>query len=611
MAQLFGTIEAQCPPGSAWQHAGGWLSKRTVARMTFAALIVAASLATIGFNYFTVTRILHAPTRVPRLDEWAMIQEFILYKRGSPLFPILWSSYWGHRLVIPRLIFFANLQWASGASLTWLTFAIQSIQCALLCTLSWVLNGRRSRALFAVSVTLIVKLMFSPLQMENFVWNIQFMFPLVYAAASAAFLCLALSRDNGRLSLLLLCVTAAAIASYTMPNGLLVWPVLIAQAIYLKLKRSLTIAIALLGAVIFASYCWHYETPPLGLGAFGMLRHPLDAVMLVGLLLGGTLNSISLRLGIAVILLALAGAAYMLANALRDRSYRQSWLSALAAIIVFLFLSAASVVAGRLSPQWLADNTAVPSRYYTLTNTFWSALAILILYIFSHKPILYLYGHKPALALVGFYGALYLCLMFLNPRVQESAYEDWSDLFRGADAVGAALIVDAPDEKLLSVLWPLKPQRDDIVAFLRRERLAVFAEPRAAWQGRRVSELFPPAGPDRCIGGVERELPLNESAADGSWRVEGWAWDTSTNRGLEYLLIADPAGSVVGIARGGFRHRYFPGFFTDTPAVPVYHVRFPASEWLGYVRQPVKSRWTVYGLRPRMDRICMIEDRGN
>jgi len=151
--------------------------KRRSAHIIGASLLIAASAATLGLNCFTVMQIWHARSRVPWMDEWPFIQEFILYKRGSPLFPILWSSYWGHRLVIPRLIFLANLQWASGASLTWLTLAVQSILGAFLCALSWVLVGRQSRTLFAVSVTLTLNLMLSPLQMENFVWNPQFMFP--------------------------------------------------------------------------------------------------------------------------------------------------------------------------------------------------------------------------------------------------------------------------------------------------------------------------------------------------------------------------------------------------------------------------------------------------
>jgi len=578
------------------------LSRRTITRVLGNAAIAAALVATLRTNYFTVSEILRASTRVPWMDEWAMIQEFILYKRGSPLWPILWSSYWGHRLVIPRLVFFADMQWASRASLTWLTLTMQLVQVALLGALSWVLIGRRSRTLFAVSVAVILNLMLSPLQMENFVWSMQFMFPLVYAASGISFLCLALNRDRSHSILLVAGTLAAVVASYTMPNGILVWPVLIAQAIYLKLERRVTIAIGLLGAGIIASYCWHYQTPPLGLGAAGMLRHPVDAALLAARLLEGALNSIPWRLGIAATLLALAGGIYLGAGALRDRPPEQSWLSALAALVIFLLLSAASIVAGRLPAQWLAANTIMPSRYFTLIQVFWAALAILLLYILCLKP------RSPLV--IGFFGGLYLCLMFLKPQQQRSAAEDWSDFFRGADAAGAAFILDAPDEALLSLLWQSKPERDEMVEFLRRRHLAFFEESRAAWPGRRVSELFPRASADRCIGSVESALPLQDSAAGRSWRVEGWAWDTSANHGLEYLVIADPAGLVVGLARGGLRHRYLPGFFTDVPVAPVNHMRFPASEWLGYVRQPARSPWTVYGLPAHMDRICVIKGAG-
>jgi hypothetical protein len=120
-----------------------------------------------------------------------MIQEFILYKRAlqtgqPPSFRFGGRLTGAHRLVIPRLVLFANLQWAAWQSLTWLTFALQSIHIALLCVLSWALVGRRSRWLFALSVVAILNLMFSPAQLENFVWSIQFMFPLVHVAESLA-----------------------------------------------------------------------------------------------------------------------------------------------------------------------------------------------------------------------------------------------------------------------------------------------------------------------------------------------------------------------------------------------------------------------------------------
>jgi hypothetical protein len=566
------------------------------------AAIVAAFVATIRTNYFTLSKILHGSTRVPWMDEWAMIQEFILYKHGSPLWPILWSSYWGHRLVIPRLLFYADMQWASRPSMAWLTLAMQLVEIMLLCALSWLLIGRRSRALFALSVVVILNLMLSSLQMENFLWSMQFMFPMVYAAAGISFLCLALCRDKARSMFLAAGILAAAVASFTMPNGLLVWPILAAQAIYLKLERRLKIAVMLPGAAIIACYAWHYQRPPLGLSVPGMLRHPADAVTLVGFLLGAALNSIPLRLGIAVTLLAIVVGIYLGTGALRARPTDQSWLSALAAFAVFIVLSAASMVAGRLSNEFLAGgNVAVPSRYFTLIQAFWATLAVLVLYIVCRKP------RSPLI--ICFYGALYLCLMFFNPQRQEHEAEEWYDVFRGADAVGAALIEDAPDEQLLSLLWPAKSQREEIIEFLRQLHLAVLAEPRAAWPGRRISELFPRVT-DRCIGSVERALPLKDSAPETSWRVEGWAWDNSANRELDYLLIADPAGMVVGIARGGLHHRHVPGFFFDTPVVPVDHMRYPASEWLGYVHQPARSLWTVYGLLAPMNRLCVITDAG-
>ena len=266
------------------------------------------------------------------------------------------------------------------------------------------------------------------------------MFPLVFAASVIAFLCLALNGDNSRSIFVVVSLVAATVASYTMPNGLLVWPVLVAQAIYLKLNRKLIIAIALLGAGIIASYCWHYQSHSLGLGLFGMLRHPIDAAMLIAFLLGGTLNSISPWLGIAVTMAAVAGAVYMKAGALRNRPPQAAWLSALTALIAYLFLSAASVVSGRLLPQWITDNTNVPSRYFTLTQFFWAAIAVLVLYRFCRTP-------RPVL-LAGFYVALYLCLMFFNPQRQLDSAKDWSAFFQGVDALGAAFIVDAPDETL-------------------------------------------------------------------------------------------------------------------------------------------------------------------
>ena len=581
-------------------NGGSLLGRLTIARLIAGAAVAAALIATIEINFHTISEILRAPTRVPWADEWEVIQEFILYKQGNPLWPTLWASHWGHRFVVPRLVFFANLQWGSRASLIWLTCGLQLVQIAFLCILSWVLVGRKSRLLFGASVAAILSLMISPFQMENFIWSMQFTFPLVYLASGISFLCLALYSDRHRPVFLVVGALAAVVASYTMANGILVWPVLVAQAAYLKMPRRFTVTAALFGAGLIASYCWHYQLPPLGMGFMGMLRRPIDGTLLIALLLGAALKVLPLRFGIAATLMAIAGAIYTGVSALRDRNAPRSWLSALVAFHIFLLLAVASTVAGRMSPQWLAGNFEVPSRCFTLIQEFWCCTAILILYATCHLP--------RSRVLAGFYAVLYLCIMFPERRLLISAGEDWSDFFRGIDAVGAAFIVEAPDEKLLSILWPIKPQREEIVTFMRKKHLGVFAEPRSAWLGRYVLELFPVASADRCIGFIERILPLaDDSPARATWRIEGWAWNTTTDRGIDYLLIANPVGLVVGLARGGFRHGYFPGLFVDSPPAPLPdHTRFKTSEWLGYVGQPARSDWTVYGLAGRMDQVCVV-----
>lgn len=238
--------------------------KAPVFRLAGWAAAVVALAITLRFNIFTLVQISRAGTRVPWADEWLMVQEFASWKSGRQLWEILWLPYWGHRLVIPRAIFFADMRWASHAPLIWLTLAIQFAHIALLIALAWMLFGRASPIRFALSCAIVLNLMLSPAQMQNFTWSMQTMFPLVYAAGTAAILCFAVSRRTRPVLFLAAGLASAMAASLTMPNGILIWPVLVAQSIYLKFGRKVTSAVALLGAAVIGLYLWHYEMPALG-----------------------------------------------------------------------------------------------------------------------------------------------------------------------------------------------------------------------------------------------------------------------------------------------------------------------------------------------------------
>jgi hypothetical protein len=490
-------------------------------------------------------------------------------------------------------LFFADAKWFSLASLTWLTMLLQFVHIALLAALAWLLLWRKSLLLFLSAITVILNLMLSPFQMQNFVWGMQIMFPLVFVAATGAFLCLPLS-DRG--PFLALSVVLGLVSSYTMPNGILIWPVLALQSIYLKQNRRVTLALAGIGAAVIATYLWHYSrSPEIGMGVTGMLRHPVDASLLVGIIVGSPFR-LTLQADAAVGLAVIVATGYIFVRALLSRVQERKWFSALSAIILFLFLSSLSIVAGRLTLEnsRFVGKDYVQGRYFTMICLIWVSIALLLLSAEQQRTL------RTVSLCAG--GVVLACLMFTSLNRQGAEAADWAAFFKGVDAVGSAFLLDAPDEQLLSVLWPSNQGRDERVLFLRQQHLAMFHETRAQWPGQRISELFP-ASTHNCAGAIEKMADLGGA----SWRIEGWAWDAGAARAPADILLTDTTGRIIGLARGGLRHGYFPGFFVDAEPALAPHAQARDSEWLGYVRKG-DMPWTqvsLYGLF-RNDEICAI-----
>jgi hypothetical protein len=500
---------------------------------------------------------------------------------------------------MPRLLVLANERWASLTSLTYLSLSIHVAHIVLLLALVIRIFGRQTLALGILAGTILLDLMLAPLQMENFVWSLQIAFLLVYAAATVSIVLLTFSK--GRWPILASCIAFALISSYTMANGILLWPVLVALAAYLRLRRPVLILFGAIGGLVIASYVWHYQLPSLGMGVAGMVRDPLHSVALLGLVLAGPLDFISTPGGIVAALVALAIIAYLAIQALRDAAAPPG-LSALIAMLLFLLLTCLSIVAGRLDPRFLErphGNFILQSRHFTPIYLFWACVAPLVAYTCWNKR------RRPILA--GLFGLIFVWFLFGARGRQLSAAEGWPDFFVGVDAVGGAILLQVPDEQFLSVLWPAPAERDTLIAFLRHQHLAFFSEPRATWFGKSISELFPGEPGGGCSGEIEQSVKVG---ADGSWRVQGWAVDRKRGTAPKDILFTDANGRIVGFARGGLQHDYFPGLMVQTTSLPVpsLHAQSRRSEWLGYLRMSGDARKPgvrIYGLLPH-SRLCTV-----
>jgi hypothetical protein len=303
----------------------------------------------------------------------------------------------------------------------------------------------------------------------------------------------------------------------------------------------------------------------------------------------------TLRVDAAVGTVAMVAAGCVLVRALFSRIGERTWFAALFALLIFLFLSSLSVVAGRLTPDYLhfASKDLMPPRYFTLICLCWVSMALLVLSTFPVKTWL-----------VGAYGILFVCAMLTSKPRQVDSAADWADFFRATDAVGSGLLMDVPDEQLLSVLLPARTKREELTLFLRQRGLAMFHEPRANWIGKRVSDLFPSTR-GQCAGAVEKMVDLG-----GSWRVTGWAWSENASKPPDDILFTDSTGRVIGMARSGLRHGYMPGFLMEPQQPAPWHARLSGSEWLGYVKEGQDFQWTgveVYGAFRGQGKICSIK----
>lgn len=72
---------------------------RLASAIAFAALTLLLAGRMLWFLGLSVTNTLH-------YDQWPMLEEIRQHQSGQLGWSYLWAPYWGHRIVIPRLIFF-------------------------------------------------------------------------------------------------------------------------------------------------------------------------------------------------------------------------------------------------------------------------------------------------------------------------------------------------------------------------------------------------------------------------------------------------------------------------------------------------------------------------
>jgi hypothetical protein len=356
----------------------------------FAGLAIFLALSVL-ITTIQVIKISYFP--LPLFDSWDHWRLYLLFNKSYANF--LFVQHNEHRIAIARIFFWIDhfIFHGRSAFLVLCNFLIQGVTLLLLWRLA-IRAATFTRHCSLLLTSLLAACLFSAQQFTNLTWGFQIQFVAVYCAAVGALFCLLRTacrrvEGSGATSSLIVTCVVAVIATYSMANGLMIWPVLLLFALWLRLPRSYFIVLCVCTIALSTVYLWGYHRPPHHADpvasvaqiprfleyAGAYLGSPIDPVA-TPLLKWAGLATDSARIHYAAVF-GCCGAFAALTLVLllwRGRAHFRPAQGALAHILLFIMSGAALVALGRLNLPMI---DALTYRYHTPALIFWSCLAVL------------------------------------------------------------------------------------------------------------------------------------------------------------------------------------------------------------------------------------------
>lgn len=514
------------------------------ARRVEAALPIIAALLSLAVGVYvlvtTIAMVIHGWSAVPYWDQW----DELIFSPKNVFSPWLYSQHNEHRILFPRLLFAID-RFAFAETDKFNFFCDVALPLGLAALIVQVarrhISRRPTETLWIAGIVLTV--LFSAMQYENFVWGFQVQFFGVQLAAFASIACLALGRRDA--PSLAAAVAFSAIAVYTLASGIIVPFLAIPVALWAGRSKAQIAVLGIAAVALLASYL-HGYVPPSGhsdpLRTVLRPELPVYAAVELGNPFGQLFQALHIAHfgywdgGFGVLGLALFGAAVLI-QLRRGRSIDPAelvFLGSAALMVGVAFLTAL----GRLKfglPQ------ALSSRYATPMLLFWLSLAMLAIIEIRHRHA----GLRLLTAGISVLGLVALA------DAQSSFVKTGLAWALPRREGTAALLSGVDDNGALLRIYPAPARAIELAAKLRAQHLAIFADDWSRWLGTKLADHVRFAQPGECQGGIDRvaRLPVTGPA---QWQAGGWAWDEARRSAPDRIVIADGALRVVGYALSGF-----------------------------------------------------------
>jgi hypothetical protein len=442
-----------------------------------------------------------------------------------------------HRIFMSRILFWIDIRFFRGTG-AFLLCVNLLIQLGTACVFSSIISKRMKSDPYKYAIHFfVICLLFSWVQNNNLTWAFQSQFLFVYMFSLLAFWNLGQYSTEKKIFYLACSLLSACCAAFSMANGLLVFPLLFVQALFLRISKRSILAIVVVALGIFAVYFNNYQKPSGHASSVdSLLQHPFLVIQFMFTFLGSpfksALNNIHCVTAAGVLLMA--GAGSYLYFIIKKRNLDSVNLT-LFTFLLFIFGTALATATGRIN---FGPQAAMESRYTTPALMGWITLIIIG---FVNQSTVHKYFFQ------AMKGAL-ICIPLLLLPPQLKAFEDFSGTAFTRKLAVFGLARNHYDESYARQVYPFKDVLVDTVDQSLDQRLSIFG---TDWYKYDHETLSPDSISEKpCMGHMESVRPF-QSGSTIAYRVKGWVWDPETKSVPEYIVLTDSSHQVVGLGISG------------------------------------------------------------
>jgi hypothetical protein len=514
-------------------------SEEEIGRTITAALAWGIAAVAIFALAYTIKSIIRLYTPIMFWDHWLVLD---LLRPGHLTLGNLWALHNEHRYFIGRLLLLADIVFFRGQNVS-LYLEIFGFQALHLLIFVWVIRRftHFSRPVLVSLLAFLLYCMFSPLQLENFVWAFQTGFVLAGCAASACFMfacwyaTIPAAARRRRALALSCCILLALTAEASLANGILVWPLLLFMGLALGFRKRDLLITAAAGAAAIALYVPGYHTPPLHASPLVSIQDPIGILKYVVTYLASSwdpqLPSASNFPSVfeSLTLVAIAAAIVGALSCLRDWKRPAPLRLFLYTDMLFVLGTATITALGRLN---FGYGEAASSRYQAFALVFWACLGIL--------GATYLNRIGAGWRVIATAQTALLVLLLATPTRYDGLVQIFAlrkaSLFSGYEDLARGDLSSPAIKKLFSVPQWLPGYLEILRAHHAEPRLGL---PELLANNMSAYHITPASACDDHLDRTAFDGPRGYAVAGG------WAWDAEDRQPPQRVVVASVATGAI------------------------------------------------------------------